>query len=338
LKKLLVLVLLLAGCGYAGSQGYDWVNYQVQAPMSARPQAVTIHIDEGESPDQIAQDLKDKGLIRNKDVFVYYMRYTGARSHLQAGDFVLNRNMNMAQITDVLQHGKPSQVAVRLPEGYTLQQMAAEAEKDGLGKASSYVAASNDSAWDYPFLKDRPAKTNLEGFLFPDTYLLDRSAGPRDLVKKQLDRFDQVFSPDLRAQAAQATPSRPAESIYNIVILASIVEREVNREPDRPRACSVYYNRLVDGTPLQVDATVLYAEGKTAGQPDTAFDSPYNTYLHKGLPPGPISNPGLSAIKACLNPDKTDFMFYFTDPKGVTHFQQTAAEFEQQKSQYGVAH
>jgi UPF0755 protein len=338
LKKLLIVVLLLAGGGYAGSQGYDWVNYQVQAPMSARSQAVTIHIDEGESPDQIAQDLKDKGLIRNKDVFVYYMRYTGARSHLQAGDFVLNRNMSMAQITDVLQNSKPSQVAVRLPEGYTLQQMAAEGEKVGLGKAASYVAAATDSGWDYPFLKDRPAKTNLEGFLFPDTYLLDKSAAPRDLVRKQLDRFGQVFSPDLRAQAAQATASRPAETVYNIVILASIVEREVNREPDRPRACSVYYNRLTDGTPLQVDATVLYAEGKTTGQPDTAFDSPYNTYLHDGLPPGPISNPGLSAIKACLNPDKTDFKFYFTDPKGVTHFQKTGTEFEEQKAQYGVAH
>jgi UPF0755 protein len=336
LKKLLVVVLLLAGFGYAGSQGYDWINNQVQAPMSARSQPVTIHIDEGESPDQIAQDLKDKGLVRNKDVFVYYMRYTGARSRLQAGDFILNRNMSMAQITDVLQSAKPSQVAVRLPEGFTLQQMAAEAEKDGLGKAASYVAAATGSSWDYAFLKERPAKMTLEGFLFPDTYLLDRSAAPRDLVKKQLDRFDQLFTPDMRVQAAQATASRPAESVYNIVILASIVEREANKAPDRPRVCSVYYNRLAEGTLLQVDATVLYGQGKTTGQPDISSDTPYNTYIHKGLPPGPISNPGLSAIQACLNPEKTDFKFYFTDPKGVTHFQRTGTEFEQQKQQFGV--
>jgi UPF0755 protein len=336
LKKLLVLVILLAGCGLAGSQGYDWLSYQVHAPVSARSQPVTVHIDEGESPDQIAQDLADKGLVRNKDVFVYYMRYTGARSRLQAGDFVLNRNMSMAQITDQLQYGKPSQVAVRLPEGFTLQQMAAEAEKDGLGKAAGYVAAATDSGWNYAFLQDRPGGRSLEGFLFPDTYLLDKSAGTRDLVKRQLDRFDQVFTPELRAQAAQATSSRPAESIYDIVILASMVEREVNREPDRARVCSVYYNRLAAGTLLQVDATVLYGEGKSTGQPDTSVDTPYNTYLHKGLPPGPISNPGLSAIQACINPEKTDFMFYFTDPKGVTHFQKTSAEFDQQKKQYGV--
>jgi UPF0755 protein len=336
LKKLLVVVLLLGACGYAGSRGYDWVNYQVQSPMSSRSQPVTIHIDEGESPDQIAQDLSDKGLVRNKDVFVYYMRYTGARSHLQAGDFVLDRNMSMAQITDVLQHSRPSQVAVRLPEGFTLQQMAAEVEKDGIGKAADYLAAVNDSGWSYAVLKDRPAGASLEGFLFPDTYLLDKTAGPRDLVKKQLDRFDQVFTPDLRAQAARATAERPAESIFNIVTLASIAEREVSSDADRAMACSVYYNRLEAGMPLQVDATVLYAEGKNSGEPDRSVQSPYNTYLHKGLPPGPISNPGLSAIQACINPQKTDFLFYFTDPKGVTHFQKTDTEFEQQQKQYGV--
>jgi len=338
LRKLLVVVLLLAGCGYAGSQGYDWVKYQIQAPMSARSQPVTVHIDEGESPDQIAQDLKDKGLVRNKEVFVYYLRYTGARSRLQAGDFVLNRNMTMAQVTDVLQNSKPSQVAIRLPEGLTLPRMAAEAERAGLGKASSYVAAAaSEQGWDYAFLKDKPAGRNLEGFLFPDTYLMDRSATARDLVKKQLDRFDQVFTPELRAQAARSTASRPPKSLYEVVILASMVEREANKDVDRPKVCSVYYNRLAEDTLLQVDATVLYGEGKTTGPPNTQQDTPYNTYIHKGLPPGPISNPGLAAIKACLNPDKTDFKFYFTDPKGVTHFQRTGTEFDQQKQQFGVS-
>lgn len=336
MKRLLVFVLIVFGIGYVVSQGYDWINFQIHAPMASRSQPVTIHIDEGESPDQLAQDLKDRGLVRNKDVFVYYLRYTGARSRLQAGDFVLNRNMSMAQITDALQETKPSQVAVRLPEGLTLQQMAVEAEKDGLGKAASYVAAATDASWDYPFLKDRPARVSLEGFLFPDTYLLDKTAASRDLVKKQLDRFDQVFSPDLRAKAGQATAARPAETIYNIVVLASMVEREANKDGDRPRVCSVYYNRLAEGGLLQVDATVLYGQGRTTGLPDTTADTPYNTYIHKGLPPGPIANPGISAINACLNPEKTDFQFYFTDPKGVTHFARSGTEFEQQKQQFGV--
>ena len=335
MKKLLVVVLLLAGCGYAGSQGYDWVNYQVQTPTSPRSQPVNIHIAEGESPDEIAQDLQAKGLIRNKDVFVYYLRYTGARSRLQAGDFVLDRDMSMAQITDVLQHSRPSQVSVRLPEGYTVQLMAQEAQKAGLGTAAEYVAAAKEQGWAYDFLKDKPPGTSLEGFLFPDSYLLNKSAGARDLVKRQLDRFAEVFTPEMRAQASQR-----GLSVYALVTLASMVEREVNRDPDRARVCSVFYNRLSRGLTLDVDATVLYGLGKwheTLTADELARDTPYNTYLHGGLPPGPISNPGLAAITACLAPESTTYIHYFTDPRGVTHFASSDPEFEQQKRQFGVA-
>jgi UPF0755 protein len=331
-KKLLVLVVLLAGCGYAGSQGYDWLTYQVQAPMSSRSQPVALHVAEGESPDEIAEDLRAKGLIRNKDVFVYYLRYTGARSHLQAGDFVLNRNMNMAQITDVLQHGRPNQVVVQFPEGYTLGLMAQTFEKTGLGTAASYVAATKDPTWQYDFLKERPPGGSLEGFLFPDSYAVDRTASARDLVKRQLDRFDAVFTPDMRAQAAQR-----AGSAYKLLILASMVEREVNRDADRPVVCGIFYNRLAADMLLQVDATVLYGQGQWNAHPDTALDTPYNTYLHTGLPPTPIANPGLAAIKGCLNPQKTDYLYYFTDPKGVTHFARTDAESQRLQQQFGVA-
>jgi UPF0755 protein len=340
LKKLIVLVLLLAGCGYAGSQGYDWLNQQVRTPMSVRSQPVTVHIDAGESPDQLAQDLQAKGLIRNKDVFIYYLRYTGARSRLQAGDFVLDRNMSMAQITDELQNGQPSQAAVQFPEGYTLQLMSEAAARAGLGSAAEYVAAANDKSWRYAFLADRPAGRNLEGFLFPDTYRLAKSATARDLVKVQLDRFDQVFTPDLRAQTGKSTAARPAVSTYDLIILASMTEREVNKDPDRATVCGIYYNRLAQDMLLQVDATVLYGLGKwheNVTTPETLQDTPYNTYLHKGLPPGPISNPGLATIKACLNPQKSSYLYYFTDPKGVTHYAQTSDETQHQQQQYGVA-
>lgn len=335
MKKLLVLVLFLAGCGYAGSQGYDWVNYQVQTPTSARSQPVTVHITEGESPDEIAKDLLSKRLIRNKEVFVYYLRYTGARSRLQAGDFVLNRDMSMVQITEVLQQGHPSQVLLQLPEGYTISLMAQAFEKAGLGSAGNYVAAVSDPAWQYDFLKDRSPGASLEGFLFPDSYALDRSATARDLVKRQLDRFGAVFTPEMRAQAAQR-----AGSVFNLVILASMVEREVNRDPDRAQACSVYYNRLHAGQALKVDATVLYGVGKwheSVTQLELEHDTPYNTYLHEGLPPGPIANPGVAAIRACLNPPQTSYIHYFTDGRGVTHFSSTDAEFLQQQRQFGVA-
>jgi UPF0755 protein len=169
---------------------------------------------------------------------------------------------------------------------------------------------------------------------------LNRTASSRDLVKRQLDQFGVVFDAQLRARAAQATPERPAQSVRDIVILASMVEREVNRDPDRALVCSVYYNRLAINQPLQVDATVLYALGEwkaALSLDDLKVNSPYNTYRRPGLPPGPIANPGAAAIKACLSPPKSDFFYYFTDPKGVTHFERTLDDFIASTRKYGVA-
>src|SRR5438034_1047578 len=184
MKKLVVLVVLLAGCGYAGDRGYDWFNTQVREPVSPRSQPVGFHVEPGEGTDAIATDLAAKGLIRNPNVFVFYQ--------------------------------------------------------------------------------------------------LDRGATAHDLVKRQLDRFDQQFTPDMRAQAAQATANRPAESVYAIVTLASIVEREVRKDPDRAIVCGILYNRLVSKMALQDDVTVLYGLDKLQGpltEADKQHDTPYNTYL-----------------------------------------------------------
>jgi UPF0755 protein len=342
MKKLIVLVLLLAGCGVAGNRGYDFVNTSVNQPMSASSQPVKVHIDQGESTDQIAHDLYARGLIRSPEVFLLYLRYANKGSSLEAGDFVLNKNMTMVQIIAALGKARVEQVTVTLPEGSIVTQMAQKAAAAGLGKPEDYLAAAQDLTWPYDFLKDRPgtAPKTLEGYLFPDTYKLDRGATARDLVKRQLERFGQLVTPDLRALAGKATPARPVEPLYAVVTLASMVEREINQAADRPIVCDIYYNRLAKGMLLQVDATVLYGLGKwetSIIQADLAKDTPYNTYLHKGLPPGPISNPGLDAIKACLSPQKTDYLFYFADPKGVTHYARTQTEFLLQQRQFGVA-
>jgi UPF0755 protein len=342
MKKLIVLVLLLAGCGVAGNRGYDWVNTSVNRPMAASSQPVKLHVNQGESTDEIAQDLYAKGLIRNPEVFLLYLRYANKRGSLEAGDFVLNKDMTMVQIVDALGKARIEQLTVTLPEGSVMTQMAQKAAGAGLGRPEDYLAAARDPGWGYGFLKNWPsaAPKTLEGFLFPDTYQLDKGATARDLVKRQLDRFDQLVTPDLRAQAGQATPARPAESLYAMVTLASMVERETNQDADRPIVCGIYYNRLARDMLLQVDATVLYGLGKWEigiTEADLAKDTPYNTYLHKGLPPGAISNPGLAAIKACLNPRKTDYLFYFADPKGVTHYARTQTEFLQQQRQFGVS-
>jgi UPF0755 protein len=335
-----VLVALLLVLGFGGSAAYGWVNDQIDTPVSTKSEPVNVKVTSDESTEDIAVDLKSKNLIRDALVFEQYARFTGARSRFQAGDYVLNRNMSMRQIVEALQHGRADQVTITIPEGYTARKTAELVASTKLGTSDQYLAAVKDPKWNYDFLSGRTQGADLEGYLFPDTYALDKGSTPDDLVKAQLERFGAVFTPAMRDQARQPAAGRPAESVQNIVILASLVERETNKSADRAKACSVYYNRLKEGMPLQVDATVLYALGvwkKDVTFDDLKVDSPYNTYKYTGLPPGPIANPGEAAIKACLTPGQTNYLFYFTDKNGVTHFEATQSEFEADKQKYGVS-
>ncbi|HZQ50455.1 MAG TPA: endolytic transglycosylase MltG [Candidatus Dormibacteraeota bacterium] len=336
-----VVVLLLAGIG--ASRAYDWWNYNVNTPVSSSNDPVSFHIDPGEVPSSVAQALSDQGLIRDKNVFEWYVRLSGSGSAFQAGSFVLRRNMSIAQIVNALQHAAPNQKVITIPEGYPLKFQAQFVEKSwpGMGQQYLTVAASPNWRAQYDFLAARPANANppLEGYLFPDTYTVDPTLGVSGLITQQLNQFGTVFSADLRAAIQQPATGRPAESIESIVVLASMVEREADRDPDRGNVCSVYYNRLRTGTPLGVDATLLYGLGRLTPEPtfpELQSNSPWNTRKHAGLPPGPISNPGKAALLACINPPKTDYLFYFTDPKGVTHFETNDADFERDKQKYGV--
>lgn len=342
MKKLVVLVLLVASCGYAGNRGYDWYSTQVNAPMSSTSQKVAFHVDQGESTEQIADDLAAKGLIRSSQVFMLYLRYQDRGAHLEAGDFQLDRSMSMVQIIDALGRARIAQVDITLAEGTTLKLMSQKAEQGGLGPAASYVAAASDMSLQYDFLQGRPAGApqNLEGFLFPDTYRLDKGATAKDLVRKQLDNFGAQVTPAMRAQLAQPTNARPAESLYTVIVLASIVEREVTKDPDRAIVCGIFYNRLAAKMALQDDVTVLYGLDKLQGpltDVDKQKDTPYNTYLHPGLPVGPISNPGLASINACINPEKSTYYFFFADRDKVTRYARTYADHLKQQQQYGLA-
>ena len=342
MRKVAIMVVFAVLLGVGGQRGYAWLRWQVVTPVADRSQPVMLTVKPAERPDQLADDLAAKGLIRDKQVFLAYFRYRGGDSRLRAGAFELNRSMSMDTIVNTLESGQESQVSVRMQEGATLTMMAAEAQRDGIGTATSYQAAASDLAgWQFDFLAGRPhgAPGNLEGFLFPDTYQLARGDGVKELIRRQLERFGQVMTPQLRQDAGQANPARPATSLYDVVVLASIVEKEISKDSDRPIVCDVFYNRLSRNIPLGSDATVLYAIGKTAGTPtqeDLAVSSPYNTRKFPGLPPGPISNPSLSALKACVYPQKTNYLFFFTDPKGTAHYAATYEQSLQQQQQFGL--
>ena len=352
MRKLIAVVVILGIVGFGTSRVLDWYNFNVYTPVSSTSHSVSFHVDPGETPSQIGTDLYDLHLIRSTLAWDVYERVTNAGPKLQAGSFVLNTNMNMSQIVAELQHGRADEKAITFREGFPLRSFAAAVDQAQLGTApnnitgAQYLAAARDAGWSslYGFLPKQSPSTDypFEGFLFPDTYRVDPAGGARALVKSQLDQFAVVFSADWRNQIAQATPARPAEDIRTIVVLASMVDREANDKTptDRGNVCSVYYNRLAINMPLGVDATLLYALGRLSPEPtgtELAMDNPYNTRKHAGLPPTPISNPGQAALQACISPPKTNFLFYFTDRQGNTHFETNQQQFDADIAKYGTS-
>ena len=221
-----------------------------------------------------------------------------------------------------------------IPEGYTSKQIADVLQQKGLFPAQAYLTAVQHDQFSQDFLAGRPPGSNLEGFLFPDTYNFSAKATPDDVINAQLARFGEEVTPDLRAHAADHKLT-----LYQALVLASIVEREGRFDEDRGQIASVFYNRLAAGIPLQSDTTVEFAKGNPGAaitNADKAINSPYNTYLHTGLPPGPICNPGLASMVAALTPAQTDFLYFLTDKDGHAHFSKTYAEHNAQAAQYGV--
>jgi UPF0755 protein len=349
-KRLIAIVVVIAVLGFGASRGMDWWNFNVNTAVSTDSHAVKFHIDQGETSSDIGTGLLALHLIRSTLAFDLYTRLTDAAPKFEAGDFVLNTNMSLTQIVSALQHGNSQAQVVTFPEGFPLREQAKVVDGKQLGvppnyfTSAAYLAAAKDPSWaaQYDFLPKQPGNPAVpyEGYIFPDTYLVDPTAGVAGLVKQQLDQFGVIFSPALRAQIAQPTASRPAESVASIVILASMVDREANTSTDRGNVCSVYYNRLRQGIPLGVDATLLYALGRLSPEPnfqELQLNSPYNTRTHSGLPPSPIGNPGKAALLACVNPPSTSYLFYFADRQGVTHFETNDADFERDKARYGVS-
>ena len=337
---IVVAVLVLAG---AGAAGYGWMRWQVATPVSSTSEPVTLTIRPGESETQIAAALQAEGVIRDQRVFLAYLHLTGQGARIEAGQVTVNRNMAMSELAKALAQAHTPTLEVRLGEGLTIKPMAQEAAQQGAGTAAAYEALADDrGAWaaQFPFVSGLPstAPNDLEGFLFPNTYQILPSEGAKGLIQRQLTAFQQSVQP-LLPGLAQATSARPAESLYPVLILASITEKEVNAGTDRSIVCGIFYNRLAQGIPLGSDATVLFALGRTSGSlsaSDLQVDSPYNTRVNPGLPPGPISNPSLDSITACANPQPSNYLYFFTDPKGVAHYAATYAEFEAQQQQYGV--
>lgn len=322
-----ILVLLIVVGG--GSLLYG--RTQLEPPASAAGAPVTITVRDGETLDTLVNDLAKHGVIRSTFWFGWFARLQGLGSKLVAGNFVLDDSMSASYVVQRLE-GAPQVSTHQLlfTEGLTAAQMARKVAAAGLGiTADQYMAEVQHGAFNEPFLAGRPSGASLEGFLFPDTYSIPDHSTAHDIVQMQLADFANKAMPLLGGLSPQ--------QLYSTLTIASIAEREAKFDQDRPLVAGVVGNRLAGGMLLQLDSTVIYGLGISGGTltaAQLATDTPYNTYIHAGLPPTPISNPGVSSITGAVHPATTPYLFFISDCSGHNHYSVTGAEHDQQIQQF----
>lgn len=291
---------------------------ELSQPAGLDDSPVTFIVEQGETAEDIAQRLEEQGLVRDGELFRRYVQYYGLDAEIEAGEFTLRQTMTIPEIAETLQEGEPPQQTVMIPEGLRLEQIAeAAAEQTTISKDAFLILSTTgwrDLDLEYGFLTHLPEDATLEGFLFPDTYRLPEEATATDLLRRMLGAFDARVTDEIRASAANQ-----GFDVYELVTLASIVEREAVLEDERPLIAGVYYNRLQESWRLDADPTVQYALGSSGewwpqlSTADLDTQSPYNTYRNFGLPPGPICNPGLAAIRSTAYPADTEYFFFLAD-------------------------
>lgn len=280
--------------------------------------AKRITIDPGWSTARIAEHLEAEGLVRD----AVYFRWRAAGQSLKAGTYDIPANISVGELVALLAEGRTVRdwVTVTIPEGWTLEQMADRVAELGIADRAAFfqaLAMAKPPAGVEEKLP--PGNRRLEGYLYPDTYRLQKGDGANELIALMRRRFDEV------AKELAIPPQR----LHEVVTIASMVEREAKRPEERRRIAGVIYNRLKKGMKLQIDATVQYALGKHKERllyEDLKVDSPYNTYRYPGLPPGPIAAPGRGALEAALHPERHDFYYYVARPDGSHVFSKTYEE------------
>lgn len=304
-------------------------------PLSETGQEQIFEVKQGMTAGQVADELEDKKIIQSAQAFKQLSKLNNADSKLMAGQYLVSPTMSARDVLDILLKGpEPEITKVTIPEGYTVAQVLATLEKNGLGtKKELSKAMESFTAKDYSFLQDIPTgEKRLEGFIFPDTYFFDKESQPKEVIDRFLERFDQELDQKTRAKLKELNLS-----VYDWVTMASIVEREAVKAEERPLIAGVFYNRLRIGMSLQSCATVQYILGEikpVLSIEDTQIDSPYNTYINPGLPPGPISNPGHASLEAALYPDDTDYLYFVAKSDGSHAFAVTYNQHLQNISRY----
>ena len=292
--------------------GVFFVIYETGPYDKNNGQDIVVDIPMGSTISNIADILKENNLIKNKFIFEINFKLRNNYSNLKSGKYLLNQSLSNSDIINKLASGEMYQdgIKITIPEGSTSNEIISLLVKNELGEKSDYqklISSPSDFYDDFEFLNQKDIKT-LEGFLYPSTYYFEEDAKPKDIIKEMLKLFKKNYTEELQKKQKERNMT-----LQEVVNLASIVEKEAVIDEDRPIIASVYYNRLDN---------------------DLKIDSPYNTYIQKGLPPTPIANPSIKSIKAVLEPSDTDYLYFVASIDGGNVYSKTYEEHKKNVEQY----
>ncbi len=327
-----------------GSLAMELISSADSAADSSDRTPRTFVVREGETTAEIASRLESAGLVSHGMLFRLLAEGEGLASDLAAGEYELYPAMRPSEILAIFSAGRtrPGPM-VTIPEGWRSEEIAERLASRGIAPAGRFLEVVRRGRSDLPALSSRPAGASLEGYLFPDTYSYDPRTDAESMAERMVRQFDQRFTAEMWERSAAL-----GMSVHQVVTLASIIEREAVLPDERQLMAGVFYNRLREGIPLQTDPTVQFAVAtadpesqkrygwwKSSLTPqDLAVDSPYNTYGHPGLPPGPICSPGLASLRAAVEPAVTDYLYFVARPDGSHAFARTLQEHNENVSRY----
>jgi UPF0755 protein len=313
-----------------------WVANMLQPVNPGAAEPVTVEIPAGAPTRAVAQLLFNHRLVKEPVVFGYYARYRHLDGQLKPGEYQFSAGMTPGLILDKLSRGDVVVHRFTVPEGLTVAQIADLLAAKHLVDRDRFLAAAASSHLADAYLPpDQQLRQPLEGYLFPATYEYARGLTEQEFLQMMFARFEQAWTPEMKARATELHLS-----VHEVVTMASIVEREAKVPAERAKIAGVYYNRLRIGMKLDADPAVRYAVDKPSGEPllykDLEVDSPYNSYMHPGLPPGPIAVPGEAALRAALWPETHDYWYFVAkaDGSGEHYFANTLAEQQQNIDKY----
>ncbi len=322
---LIFLIIILAGI-------YIWQGIYLPKNKSSKKEII-FTIKKGEGGREIATNLENVGLVKVGTLFRVYNIFKGTSGKLQAGEYLLSSSMAIPEITYKFISGDVIKIAITFPEGFTIDEIEGRLfEKGFIEKSKIKNQKSKIFKQEFKFLESVPDEANLEGFLFPDTYQFINKISAEEIIKIMLENFDNKMKKEMKEEV-----DRQGKTIFEIITMASMIEKEVKALEDKKIVSGILWKRLENNIPLQVDATISYITGKKGidiSIEETKIDSPYNTYKYRGLPLGPISNPGLESIIAAIYPESSDYWYYLSTPEGETIFSKTLEEHNIAKEKY----